>query len=230
MGKRGIDKTNMKKGMNDLLEMEPKMKVSSLGKTATLTSNGIVKPDNTLVDISGNELIPKDPLEHPEVKKVLEYNESILSIEEEYSKSEIDLTDGGILIRLFKRVPIRNGLYMGFNVPIQGAKQMQYAEAKDPFAFDHVGIIVNFDSTYERRNEQTPGSWRYNIGDIVQINPIESMTIIENMGGTYRPAHLRSMFFRYDEERNYNELGYIKIDSRSINCRLPKFNFKNYNK
>jgi hypothetical protein len=225
-GKRSLDKTKMNKTMNDIVKNE----LGGKSGISVPTTPVMDVPLTKLLDFNGRE-ISKDPVDLksiPAVKSVLDYNKSVLEIEKEYSSDTIEILDGTILVRLFKKIPIRNGLHIGFNSLVLGAKQLKMSSVEDPLHFNNIGVIVNMDASYEARNEQYPGSWKLKVGDIVQVKEVEALTFIEQQGGSLAPPYLKNMFFKYDDKRRINESGYIGITSREIKCKLPNFDLEDY--
>jgi len=219
--KRNLDKTQQNKTMNDIISTLP----DPVNEFANQTESGIILNNNDSILNINNEKVYSIK-ESPEIKSEIEYNRNVLNLEKEYSPEEIDIIDGGILIRLIKKISCKNNFEIVQSVPVIGGKQLKPEMARDPYKFNNIGIIVNYDKTYDKRNEIAPGNWRLNIGDIVQISPFESMTIIRKLENV--TPYLENSFFKYNEARHFHELGYIKLKSQNIICKLPKFDMEEY--
>lgn len=209
MGNKEMHTKNKRKKMTTMNEM-----VQSFPGTG----EKIYTPSTDLIDLQGKPI--KNIREDEEVMKIIEYNKSVENIESEYSEESMVFLTGQILVRLYRRLPVENGLYAGYTVPVVGDKQLKHETRKDPFHFAHIGRVINYDRTYEKRDP-----WRLTVGDVVQVNPVESMTIIEKLIDI---PYLRRQFKRYDETRTYVNLGYIVVTSQEIQCKLPKFNINEY--
>jgi hypothetical protein len=220
MAQRGIDKTFMNKTMNELI---PKQKDSKLYKSDSET--GLLRPiQPKLVDANGNLNIQDDPT----VKGSIDFNNQVEIIEHDYSKKAIEFTNGSILVRLFKKVPAYKGFLNTFTVPLM--KQQGKTEiVPDPMHFSSIGVIVNYDPTYENRSVVSGTPCRFAVGDIVQVDIREAMTLIQENGGQRTMPMLKSMYLRYDETRRFEDLGYITITSNSITNKLLKFDLNKFN-
>lgn len=214
MAYKGIkNKPRKQRTMNEMMDK---------GSGISSGISDIITIDPKLVDANGLPMGPSDIKEDPIVKGVLEYNRSIFTIENEYSDNELMFTDGTILVRLFRKIPVSGGLYRDFSVPVSGSKQLKPEFARDPYFFNNIGVIINYDKTYEN----DPERWRFTTGDLVMVDPRMAMTTVLKLKGI--PPYLESGFMSYNEERSFDKLGYIKITKREIICRLPKFKIEDY--
>lgn len=222
MAKRGIDKTFMNTTMNDLVTKQQD-KQSKVYMSDPKT--GLLRPEQPkLVDASGNFNIQDDLA----VKAAIDFNNKVQNIEPQYSKNSIEFTNGSILIRLFKKVPAYKGYINTFSVPL--IKQQGKTEiVPDPMHFSSIGVIVNYDPTYENRAIVSGTPCRFAEGDIVQVDIRESMTLIQESGGERTMPMLKSMYLRYDETRRFKDLGYITITTGSITNKLLDFDLNKFN-
>lgn len=212
MGKKGT-----------VLKSKPKKRVTMNEMVMDMPNEAhstIIMPNEALIDANTGMRLIADIREDERVISIMDYNRSILNLEEEYIQDSLVFTTGQVLIRLFRRLPVERGLYAGYTTPIIGSKQLKYEEATDPYHFSNVGVIVNFDQSYRKRDP-----WLLEPGDVVQVNPIETVTIIEKQ---VNQPHLRRQFGIYKERRKYQDLGYILVTSSEVIAKLPKFDLEEY--
>ena len=234
MGKTGTNTTKRNKTMNEIISEDGTL---DLGGASDATPVAMKRKapraasKETVEDIPGEATaMTIDELkETPNIKRILEYNAAVGKIDKGYSDKALRLMDGTILVRLFKRIPVRNGVEIALTVPKMGKQQLKAESVRDPYHFDNIGVVVNLDPTYEVRNITQPGSWDLKEGDIVQIKEMEAVTIMEYKSGELiRPPHLKSQYFKYDETGAYIDLGYVAISSREIKAKLIDFNIQDY--
>lgn len=202
------DKPRKKTTMNEMVRGLP-----GAGET-------IITPHTDIITMSGETLV-SSVRDDKRVKDIMEYNKSVEVIEKEYSDEELQLLTGQIIVRLFRKLPVKGNIFMGYHTGLIGSKQLKVEDIKDPWHFANIGVIVNYDKTYERRDP-----WLLNVGDIVQINRLDAVTVIEKQKED--KPYLRRQFKRYDETRNTKELGYVNLTSQDIICKLVKFNIDEY--
>lgn len=212
------DRTGKRKTMNDIIAGD--MKGKPVEKTMTTTETGLIAPGMDLVGADGKPIL-SDPREDEYIKKVLAYNESLDDIEKNYSIEEFTPDNGMILVRLYKRIPVRNNLLVGFQVRVTGAKQMKEEYVLDPYHFDIIGKVVNYDPEYKKKDF----NFKYEVGDVVQVTKDSVQTVIEKHNPT---PYVKGAFFTYNEERGLNETGYVQIRLNNIKGKVNNFDLESY--
>lgn len=203
-----LDKTIKRKTMNDLVKIEKAKEEFNLDVMES--DNGIVLPINL-----------KSTLD---LDKWKEYNsKAVKELDKNYSEN-IEILNGEILVRLLKKpVVSKNGLAIPHNT-VKTLRNGATARVKDNLAFNFVGVVVNYDKSYEDRPY-----FKENVkkGTVVQIRPHLVMTQV--FGEDEGIQYLTNCFWRYeDNEKNYSELGYVLIKYQDINVILKDFDIDNY--
>lgn len=229
-----MEKNDKRKKDTQMNDMIPESAVTEVVKKKG--GRKIIPLDDTLDD--GEDII-KDPRDDEYVKDVIAYNQEVkdsvgAESEKSYSQEGFDPGQGGIIIRLFRKIPCRQGTLVGFqvvpNTQMKGNRPVKQEPLLDPYHFENIGVIVNYDSEYDKKNELAAKAgeipfFSYKVGDVVQLNSDVSRTVIDAPG---QPPYIKGVYFAYNEMRNLRDTGYVMIRSNSITGKIKNFDLDAY--
>lgn len=138
---------------------------------------------------------------------VKQYNEEIQVLDPKYSDN-ITLYGGRVLIRMFKKLPIQNGVIFSPSFKVPKVRPGDYEDVEDKYYYDTIGIIVNKDPNIQGIEK----------GQVVQV--VSSLIQPVPVPGTSDliiPTEYRH--YSYDAN-NPQDQGYILCYPKDVICTV----------